>query len=173
MNWINTVLLPIYSHLLQATCLIHGERKEYLSQQLVSPKNLYFQIPSFSFNFSCSLPCLTLCFVCFVSNRSFMSNSLQLCALWPTWLLCPWDSPGKNTGVGCHALLQGIFLTQGSNPHFLRLLHCRQILYRWATGKAGNMYCTVPLITVRENLLPQHHTLLWALYTYDFGKSSQ
>ena len=33
----------------------------------------------------------------------------------PTRLLCPWDSPGKNTGVGCHALLQGIFLTQGSN----------------------------------------------------------
>ena len=31
-------------------------------------------------------------------------------------LLCPWDSPGKNTGVGCYALLQGIFLTQGSNP---------------------------------------------------------
>ena len=36
------------------------------------------------------------------------------------------DSPGKNTGVSCHALLQGIFPTQGSN---LRLLHCRQILY--------------------------------------------
>ena len=35
-------------------------------------------------------------------------------------------SPGKNTGVSCHALLQGIFLTQGSN---LGLLHCRQILY--------------------------------------------
>jgi len=33
------------------------------------------------------------------------------------------DSPGKNTGVGCHALLQGIFLTQGSNPHLLCLLH--------------------------------------------------
>ena len=32
-------------------------------------------------------------------------------------LLCPWDSPGKNTGGGCHFLLQGIFLTQGSNPH--------------------------------------------------------
>ena len=31
-------------------------------------------------------------------------------------LLCPWDSPGKNAGVGCHSLLQGIFLTQGSNP---------------------------------------------------------
>ena len=33
----------------------------------------------------------------------------------PTRLLCPWDSPGKNAGVGCHALFQGIFLTQGSN----------------------------------------------------------
>ena len=32
-------------------------------------------------------------------------------------------SPGKNTGVGCHALLQGIFSTQGSNPHLLHLLH--------------------------------------------------
>ena len=36
------------------------------------------------------------------------------------------DSPGKNTGVGCYARLQGIFPTQGSNPH---LLYCRQILY--------------------------------------------
>ena len=40
-------------------------------------------------------------------------------------LLCPWGSPGKNTGVGCHFLLQGIFLTRGSSPG---LLHCRQIL---------------------------------------------
>jgi len=38
-------------------------------------------------------------------------------------LLCPWDSPGKSIGVGCHALLQGIFLTQGSNTHLLCLLH--------------------------------------------------
>ena len=34
-------------------------------------------------------------------------------------LLCPWDSPGKNTGVDCHSLLQGIFPTQGLNPHLL------------------------------------------------------
>ena len=33
--------------------------------------------------------------------------------------LCPWDSPGKNTGVGSHALLQGILLTQGWNPDLL------------------------------------------------------
>ena len=37
------------------------------------------------------------------------------------------DSPGKNTGVGCHVLLQGIFPTQGSNPG---LLHCRWIRYQ-------------------------------------------
>ena len=43
--------------------------------------------------------------------------------------------PGKNIGVVCHALLQGIVPTQGSNPHLLRLPHCRQILYHWATGK--------------------------------------
>ena len=44
----------------------------------------------------------------------------------PTRLLCPWDSPGKNTGVGCYFLLQGVFMTQGWNPGFS---HCRQILY--------------------------------------------
>ena len=41
----------------------------------------------------------------------------------PDRLLCPWDSPGKNTGEGFHFLLQGIFLTQGSNPCLLSLLH--------------------------------------------------
>ena len=41
----------------------------------------------------------------------------------PTRLLCPWDSPGKNTGVGCYALLQGISLTQKLNLHLLRFLH--------------------------------------------------
>ena len=46
--------------------------------------------------------------------------------LQPAGLLCPWNSPGKNTGVGCHSLLQGIFPTEGSN---LGVPHCRQILY--------------------------------------------
>ena len=41
----------------------------------------------------------------------------------PARCLCPWDSPGKNTGVGCHFLLQGIFPIQGSNPRLLCLLH--------------------------------------------------
>ena len=41
----------------------------------------------------------------------------------PSRLLCPWDSPGKNTGVVCHFLLQGIFPIQGSNSSLLCLLH--------------------------------------------------
>ena len=39
----------------------------------------------------------------------------------PTRLLCPWNSSGKNTGVGCHSLLQGIFPIQGSNLGLLGL----------------------------------------------------
>ena len=54
---------------------------------------------------------------------SVMSNSLPPSGLQPARLLCPWNCPGKNTGVGCHFLLQGIFLTRGSNQHLLCLLH--------------------------------------------------
>ena len=55
--------------------------------------------------------------------HSVISNSLQPHGLSPCRLLCPWNSPGKNPGVGCHFLPQGIFSTQGSNPSLLRLLH--------------------------------------------------
>ena len=57
---------------------------------------------------------------------SVMSDSLHPHGLYPTRLLCLWDSPGKNTGVGCHALIQGIFPTQPLNPG---LLYWRWILY--------------------------------------------
>ena len=53
-------------------------------------------------------------------------SSVRLFAIpWtePYQLLSPWDFPGKNTGVGCHFLLQGIFPTQVSNPRLLRLLY--------------------------------------------------
>ena len=62
-------------------------------------------------------------YVCSVA--SVVSNSLRPCGLQPARLLCPWDSPGKNTGVGCCALLQGIFLTQGSILHLVHLLNWR------------------------------------------------
>ena len=54
---------------------------------------------------------------------------ILLFGLYPTRLHCPWDSPGKNIGVGCHALLQGIFLTQGSNLRLSVSCIVRQILY--------------------------------------------
>ena len=53
------------------------------------------------------------------SVTSVVSHSLWPYGLYPTRLLYPWNSPGKNTEVGCHALLQGIFLTQGSNRYLL------------------------------------------------------
>ena len=65
-----------------------------------------------------------------VLSRSVVSDSLRPHGLEPARFLCPWDFPGKNTGVGCHSLLQGIFLTQGLKLCLLQLLHCRQILYR-------------------------------------------
>ena len=72
------------------------------------------------------------------SVTSVVSDSLRP---QPTGLLCPWEfwgsclpCPGKKTGVGCHALLQRIFPTQGLN---LSLLHCRQILYHWAAREVS------------------------------------
>ena len=50
---------------------------------------------------------LFLCMNAHVLSCSNMSNSLRVHRLWPARLLCPWDSLGKNTGVGCHAFLQG------------------------------------------------------------------
>ena len=62
-------------------------------------------------------------------SLSVMSNSLQSHGLQLTRLLCPWDFPDKNSGVGCSFLLQGIFPTEGLNLH---LLHFRRILYHCA-----------------------------------------
>ena len=63
-----------------------------------------------------------------------LTQSLQLCPtlcdLWAVAHQAPlWDSSGKNTGVGGHVLLQGIFPTQEFNPYLLHLLHCKEVLY--------------------------------------------
>ena len=57
-----------------------------------------------------------------------MSGSVRRYGWQPTRLLCPWDSPGKTTGVGCRALFQEIFPTQGLDARPLWLLH-------WQVGK--------------------------------------
>ena len=77
-------------------------------------------------------------------SRSVMSDSLK-----PHGLYSPWNSAGKNTGVGCCFLLQGIFLTQESNPG---LLHCRQILY-WLSYKGS--------LSLRELTPILKEVLLW------------
>ena len=69
---------------------------------------------------SCCFKTLSLhMYVCY----SVMSSSCNPLGLWPIRLLCPWNSPGKNTGVCFHLFLQGIFPSQESNPHFLGLLN--------------------------------------------------
>ena len=68
---------------------------------------------------------LTNIYILTESVKVAVAQSRPTHGRWPTRLLRPWDSPGKNAGVGCHALLQRICPNQGSNSG----LHCRQILY--------------------------------------------
>ena len=63
----------------------------------------------------------------------------------PARLLCPWDSPGKHTGVGTNSLLQRIFPTQGSN---LSLLRCRQILYHLSHQQVDSYLLAMRTINV-------------------------
>ena len=75
-------------------------------------------------------PYLYLCYA--VLSCSIMSDSLRPHEPYPPGSSVDGDSPGKNTGVGCHALLQGIFPTQGLN---LGLLHYKRILYQLSHGE--------------------------------------
>ena len=70
------------------------------------------------------------------------------------------DSPGKSTGLGCHALLQGIFLTQGLNLH---LLHCRQILYPLSHLGSQNYFFRCQYIFTSKTLKWRKCHLLCAL----------
>ena len=69
--------------------------------------------------------------------------------LWTVACFCPWDSAGKNTGVGCHFLLQGIFPTQRSNPHLL-------CLPRWQAGSLPLASRGKPM-TMMISTLTLHH----------------
>ena len=78
-------------------------------------------------------PLLYMCAVAPVGHIQFFAT----CGLQPTRLLCPWDSPGKNAGIGCHVLLQGIFLTQGLK---LGLPYSRQILYHFSHQRSPSYF---------------------------------
>ena len=73
-------------------------------------------------------------------SHSVVPNSLRPHGLQPTRLLFPWHFPGKDTGVECHFLLQGIFPTQESNPG---LLHSR-FFTEWATREAPCIHTSPP-----------------------------
>ena len=116
-----------------------GSSKEFykgLKMSFSNSRNIAFfhfsfisnQIPNlFTFTFSCirTFPTISIVTVCVCVCYLVMSDSLQPHGLQSARLLCPWNSPSKNTGVGCCCCLWGIFYPQGLNPD---LLHCRQIL---------------------------------------------
>ena len=83
---------------------------------------------------------------------SVASDSLWPCGLQPIRLLCPWNSPGKNTAMGCHFLLQGVFPTQDSNLH---LLH-------WQVNSLPLMPCGISLGTIYI-----HICVCWLLVASD------
>ena len=88
----------------------HGFVLQYYKQHHYSLKMVTSDaslILPFSLYSTSNLSLDTVCVSCSVVSDSFQ----------PIRHLCPWDSPDKNTGVGCHFLLQGIFLTQGSIQH--------------------------------------------------------
>ena len=90
------------------------------------------------------------CISCFVSD-----------SLWPhgqytARFLCPWNSPGKNTGVGCHALLQGIFPTHGSNPG---LLLSGRFFTIWATRKGQGKPYSRSCSSTQHGFLPRQTKL--------------
>ena len=83
------------------------------------------------------------------SNPCVFSHLLVLDFLRPHGLLCPWNFLGKNTGVGCHFLLQRFFLTQVSNLCFLYLLH-------WKAGFSPLGSPGKPLWLLLNIILPCH-----------------
>ena len=100
-------------------------------------------------------------------SRSVVPDSVRPHGLQPIRLFCPWDFPGKDTGVGF--LLQGIFPTQGSNPG---LLHCRQILY-WLSYKGRPIL--IPKTSIKKKQIQANisklrlywiYRLLWVVYSF-------
>ena len=99
-------------------------------------------LPIVDLNFNCSQAIIYVCIQCILINietqfeNESVSHSVISDSLQPHGLLYPWNSPGKNTRVGSHPLLQGIFPTQGLN---LGLLHCRQILHHLSHQGSPNI----------------------------------
>ena len=105
----------------------------------IKNKSVHKNVSFFHFEHHLPLPSAT-------PAKPLWPVNTQVTKILPSRLFCPWDSPGKNTGVGSHFLLQGIFLTQGSNPG---LLHCRSILYSLSHQGSPNWNLHRTVITLR------------------------
>ena len=139
------VYLPFLSYLMYTHFIPSGQSSTSGSQTLVlllashnSSKSTQDHHHCHALHVECCYYCMVkLCLLCRCRKLSLITNACLVAQSCPT--LCDpmdysppgssvhGDSPGKNTGVGCHALLQGIFPTQGWNSGFL---YCRQILNR-------------------------------------------
>ena len=97
------------------------------------------------------LPCSPV-----LSCHSVMCSALRPRRLWPSSLLCPWNFPGKNTGQGCHFLLQNIFPTQGSNLCLLYLLN-------WQADSLPLHHLGFPDSSDGKNLLAMQETKVISL----------
>ena len=112
-------------------------------------------------------------------SSEVIPNSLQALGLQPISLVCLWDFPGKNTGTGCHFLLQGIFPIQRSKPHLLCLLLGRQILYHWATCEADKYIKILEKHSSPLNLLDcqklkeGEYWTLWNTYLLHYWQDSK
>ena len=118
--------------------------------------------------------------VCACSVASAVSDSLRPYGLRSTRLLCPGDSPGKKTGVGCLALLQGILPTQGSNQRLLCLLHWKADSYSLVPLGKSLCLASSPLTPLNYSLSPkwkfwlstilsfQHPRILYCIFSNVF-----
>ena len=114
-EWINKILLSEHRKLYSISWVNHKEEEIYMLNWITASTGNYHNI----------LNQITCAVFCLVTQSCPTLHDAMDCS--PPGSSVHGDSPGKITGVGCHALLQGIFPTQGSNPG---LPHCRQILYR-------------------------------------------
>ena len=99
--------------IIKAYYFMNGKNKEQTNMDIENYRR-FFEKEPWERNSICDEVVLHACYVTSVTSDSARPYGLQ-----PIRLLCPWDSPGKNIGVAGHTLLQGIFPTQGSNPHLL------------------------------------------------------
>ena len=105
-----------------------------------------------------------------VCVRAQLLSHMQLFAIswtWATRLFRPWNFPGKNTGMGCHFLLQEILPTQGSNPRLLCLLHCRWILYP-LSHLYSSIYVNPKLLIYPPPTLTISFLCLWIYICFEY-----